>query len=640
VARLDAKALEAFSSLSSFFSDPVFLLAVDGEVLSANNAALRLQLAPNTRLHTAAQDSAKLRAYLECCARVSAPLPGRFTLHTGTAWRTRCARWPTGSNGDPLLVLQLTPAQSAPSQFAALNQRIEALNAEIRRRRAAEEAARRSEEKMRLLADTIPQLAWMAQPDGHIFWYNRRWYEYTGTTQRQMEGWGWQSVHDPQILPKVLAQWQASIASGEPFDMVFPLRGADGAFRPFLTRVNPLRDSEGSIVYWFGTNTDISDMKRMEEALRDADRRKDEFLATLAHELRNPLAPIVNSLQILKIPRLDAPTAQQTRGIMERQVQQLVRLVDDLLDVSRVVRGKVELRRQPLELATAVARAVETVQPLVELKRHRLDLLLPEESMLVDGDPVRLAQVIGNLLTNSAKYTEPGGHIVLAATREGGEAILRIRDDGIGIAPDMLRQVFDLFVQADQDASRSQGGLGIGLTLAKNLVELHGGRIDAFSAGLGQGSEFIIRLPVLPESYDAPAAAERAARVAPLLGHRVLVVDDNRDAAESLAMLLRLQGHDVRVRYDGTSALETASTYRPAIIFLDIGLPGMDGFDVARRLRETPGLENTVLAALTGWGQAEARRRSTDAGFHHHLVKPPDPDALGELLAALPPSSA
>ena len=504
-------------------------------------------------------------------------------------------------------------------------------------RKRAEIALRQSEEKLRLLADTIPQLAWTARPDGHIFWYNRRWYEYTGTTQQQMEGWGWQSVHDPDVLPRVLERWKGSIASGEPFDMVFPLKGADDQFRPFLTRVNPLRDEQGRILYWFGTNTDISEIKRMEEALRDADRRKDEFLATLAHELRNPLAPIRNSLQILKMPRVDAATAQQTRDMMERQVHHLVRLVDDLLDVSRVMRGKIELRKEPVELATVVARAVETAKPLIEVQGHQLNVTVPHESLLLDADPVRLAQVVGNLLTNSAKYTEANGHIWLTARREGGQAVLSVRDTGIGIAPDMLPHVFELFVQADHASTKAQGGLGIGLTLVKNLVEMHDGTVQARSGGLGKGSEFIVHLPLLTQARLEPGESESAAQeqAAPSSGHRLLVVDDNHDAANSLSMLLRLQGHEVRVAHDGPTALEIATGFRPDLIFLDIGMPGMDGYEVARRVRQTPGLERTILAALTGWGQQEDRRRSAEAGFDHHLVKPPEPKALEGMLAEL-----
>ncbi|MDB5340343.1 MAG: luxQ 5, partial [Planctomycetaceae bacterium] len=324
---------------------------------------------------------------------------------------------------------------------------IEGRDDTARKRQEAE--LRESEEKLRLLADTIPQLAWMAQPDGYISWYNRRWYEYTGKSREELEGWGWKSVHDPEMLPAVLERWRESLATGEPFDMIYPLRDRDGEFRPFLTRVNPLRDPHGRIIYWFGTSTDISDIKRMEEALRDADRRKDEFLATLAHELRNPLAPIRNSLQILKMPRADPEMVLQTRDIMERQVHHLVRLVDDLLDVSRVMRGKIELRREPIELATVIARAVETANPLIEVRGHELEISVSTESLLVNVDPVRLTQVIGNLLTNSAKYMDSNGHIWLSARKDGEHAVLTVRDTGIGISPELLPHVFELFVQAD-----------------------------------------------------------------------------------------------------------------------------------------------------------------------------------------------
>jgi PAS domain S-box-containing protein len=505
---------------------------------------------------------------------------------------------------------------------------------DVTARKAAESAVRDSEEKLRLLADTIPQLAWMARPDGHIFWYNRRWYDYTGTTPDDMEGWGWQSVHDPAVLPEVLSRWQASISRGDPFDMVFPIKGADEQFRPFLTRVNPLRDGAGQILYWFGTNTDISDIKRMEQALRDADRRKDEFLATLAHELRNPLAPIRNSLQILKMPRLDWETAEQTRDMMERQVDHLVRLVDDLMDVSRVVRGKIELRKAPVELATVVARAVEMAQPLLDAHQHRLEMAIADDSLLVDADAVRLTQVVSNLLINAAKYTEAGGQIHVSAGRQDGQVVLRVRDNGIGIAPDVLPHVFDLFVQGPAAAARSPSGLGVGLTLVRNLVDMHGGTVEARSAGTGAGAEFTIRLPLITQDREDCTEVGDEAHV-PLTSHRILIVDDNTDAAGSLAVLIRMQGHEVRVAHDGISALDTARAYRPSLIFLDIGMPGMDGYEVARRLRGMPGLQHTVLAALTGWGQQEDRRRSEAAGFDHHLVKPLEIHVLEDLLAGV-----
>jgi signal transduction histidine kinase/CheY-like chemotaxis protein len=376
---------------------------------------------------------------------------------------------------------------------------------------------------------------------------------------------------------------------------------------------------------------------RLYQALREGDRRKDEFLATLAHELRNPLAPIRNSLEILKIPRIDATTAQQTRDMMERQVHHLVRLVDDLLDVSRVMRGKIELRKEPLEFATVLARAVETAKPLIEVQEHQLEISVSQESLLLDADPVRLAQVVGNLLTNSAKYTEANGHIWLTARREEDWAVLQVRDTGIGIAPEMLPHVFELFVQADHSSTKAQGGLGIGLTLVKNLVEMHGGTVEAHSAGLGKGSEFVVRLPLMALRTEKPDDEEftEPDQETPKSSRRLLVVDDNHDAAQSLALLLRLKGHEVRVANDGPSALEIASSFPPDMIFLDIGMPGMDGYEVARRLRQQAGLEKVVLVALTGWGQQEDRRRSREAGFDHHLVKPAEAKVLEDLLAEL-----
>jgi signal transduction histidine kinase/CheY-like chemotaxis protein len=407
--------------------------------------------------------------------------------------------------------------------------------------------------------------------------------------------------------------------------------------RWFVMRVTRFKSPEPVRVVV--AHEDVTKRRLAEEGLREANRRKDEFLATLAHELRNPLAPIKNSLQILKMARLDRATAERTRGIMERQVYHLVRLVDDLLDVSRVMRGKVELRMEPVELATVVARAVETAQPLIETQGHELTIHLPAESLPLEADPVRLAQVVANLLTNAAKYTEPGGRITLTARREGDRAVLSVRDTGIGIAPDMLPKVFDLFVQVDHATTKTQGGLGIGLTLVKNLVEMHQGEVEARSAGLGQGSEFVVRLPLSTRTQPETNNQERDGRRESGLpaGHRLLVVDDNQDAGESLAMLLRLKGHEVRIVSDGCSALEVVKEYPPELIFLDIGMPGMDGYEVARRLRQQPGLESVRLVALTGWGQPEDRRRSKAAGFDSHLVKPPELKDLDALLTALKP---
>ncbi len=514
-----------------------------------------------------------------------------------------------------------------------------AVTRDITDRRRAEQALRESEERFRLLAETIPQLAWTARPDGHIYWYNRRWYEYTGTTPERMEGWGWQSVHDPAELPRVVERWAASLATGEPFDMVFPLRGRDGVFRPFLTRVEPFRGADGRILQWFGTNTDVSEIKAMEDALRDADRRKDEFLAMLAHELRNPLAPIRNALQLLQMPGVTAATAGKARSMMERQVQHLVRLVDDLMDVSRIMRGKIELRTGPVELAGVVARAVEIARPAVDAGGHDLAVDLPAGPVVLDADAVRLAQVFANLLANAARYTETAGRIRLTAERLGGEVVVRVADTGVGIAPDVLPRVFDPFFQAERTHKHPQGGLGVGLTLVKRLVELHGGTADAYSDGPGRGSEFVVRLPVAALAGDPvrPAAGEPGPGGTTRL--RVLVVDDNVDAADSLAMVLRAWGHDVRTAHDGPTALDVVGHFQADVVLLDIGMPGMTGHDVARRLRERPEYRTAFLAAMTGYGADDDRRRSREAGMDRHLVKPVEPDALLRLLADARPST-
>jgi PAS domain S-box-containing protein len=373
---------------------------------------------------------------------------------------------------------------------------------------------------------------------------------------------------------------------------------------------------------------------RLYAELKEADRHKDEFLAMLAHELRNPLAPISNALHIMKQRGVEAAVVQQVRDMAERQVQHLARLLDDLLDVSRISRGKIELRCEALDVALVVNRSVEAVRSLYAERHHHLTVALPPEPLQVEGDLTRLEQVLTNLLNNAAKYTDPGGKVWLTAEREGGEAVIRVRDTGIGIAPDMLPRVFDLFIQAERRLDRSQGGVGIGLTLVKRLMELHRGRIEAHSPGLGRGSEFVVRLPAFfgPRPGEKDAASKSADAFA-LPRRRVLVVDDNHDAADSLAMLLRLAEQNVRVAYDGSTSLAQAQEFQPELIFLDIGMPGMDGYEVARQLRQLPGLENAVLVAVTGWGQEEDRRRSLEAGFDGHMVKPAEPRNLREFFA-------
>jgi PAS domain S-box-containing protein len=373
--------------------------------------------------------------------------------------------------------------------------------------------------------------------------------------------------------------------------------------------------------------------------LRETDRRKDEFLAMLAHELRNPLASLRTGLQVLNRINSQEPNVQQTRAMMERQVENLVRLVDDLLDVGRVTQGKIKLQKERTDLSAIVARALETSRPIIAARGLSLEVFLAEAPLPVEADMMRAAQVLINLLNNAAKFTPQGGSIRLTVERTGDMGVVRVKDSGVGIAPEMLPKVFDLFMQADPTASRTEGGLGIGLTLSRRLMELHGGSLEAASAGLGQGSEFTARFPLA--TTEAPASAETArpapAKKGPAVPRRILIVDDNRDAANSLGLLLKLLGHEVRQTYDGRQALEVAAEFLPEVVLLDIGLPGMSGYAVAAEMRAQPALQQVRLVALTGYGSDDDRHRSRAAGFHDHLVKPVDLPALEMLLAALVP---
>jgi signal transduction histidine kinase len=368
--------------------------------------------------------------------------------------------------------------------------------------------------------------------------------------------------------------------------------------------------------------------------LHEADRRKDEFLALLAHELRNPLAPVRNAVSIMrKKENLDAELVW-CREVIERQANQLTRLVDDLLDVSRITQGKIKLRFEPVNLATVVEGAVQTSKPLIDKHKHELVITMPEAPVMVEGDEARLVQIFANLLNNAAKYQNDGGQIILTVAREGGEAVIRVRDAGIGIEPAILSQLFELFAQGERSPDRAQGGLGIGLSLVKTLVELHGGTVNGASEGHGKGSEFVIRVPALAvDVADGRAGVAPAAdmRIGP--PRRILVVDDNRDAADSLAALLRLSGHEVSVAHDGRRALDLAASEKPTVMLLDIGLPGMDGYEVCRRARQQ-GLSDAKIVAMTGYGQDRDRERSKEAGFDSHMVKPVEISAIVKLLAA------
>ena len=395
--------------------------------------------------------------------------------------------------------------------------------------------------------------------------------------------------------------------------------------------------------------TEVTERARVELALKEADRHKDEFLAMLAHELRNPLAPIHNAVQLMHRQDLTNPHLVWSRDVIGRQLAHLTRLVDDLLDVSRITRGKINLNKQVLELRDVVARTVETVQPLIDDRGHTLMVSVPPGTLAVFGDPTRLSQALGNVLGNAAKYTERGGQIELSVRQLGAEVEIRVRDDGIGIPAELMPRIFNLFTQLDRTSGASQSGLGIGLALVQRLIEMHGGSVAAYSEGPGQGSEFVIRLPTYirekleaqlnshsPSALESMMNAEGTSRTQ----RRILVADDNNDALESLATLLQLSGHEVYTAANGAVALESAEQHRPEVVLLDIGMPKLDGYEVARRIRAQPWGQRITLVALTGWGQDSDRRRSQEAGFDSHLVKPLDLDKLTELLAGLPPGGA
>ncbi len=515
--------------------------------------------------------------------------------------------------------------------------RIVGTAADVTPRKLAEHALRQSEERLRELANTIPNLAWMANADGWITWYNDRWYDYTGTTPAEMEGWGWQKVHDPQALPGVLRQWEESIRTGQPFEMTFPLLGKDGAYRPFFTRIAPLRGATGNIVHWFGTNTDVSPLKKAEEELRAADRRKDEFLAMLAHELRNPLAPIRTSAELLRRAGIADPTVAKVGAVIARQVTHMSGLLNDLLDVSRITRGLIAIDMEVIDLAAVITGAVEQARPLMEARRHNLAVEGMRESsgIHVLASPLRLTQVIANLLDNAAKYSDPQARITIHVRPSGANVTVAITDTGVGIAADLLPHVFEPFTQAARGSDRSQGGLGLGLTVVKGLIELQHGTVHAHSAGLGKGSTFTISLPVARVDAAPARPRDNARTGAPSPALHVLVVDDNADAADTLCALLHATGHRSQCAYTAQQALELVDEHAFDAAILDIGLPDMSGYQLAAMIKGQAGA-SPLLIALSGYGQSQDRAASLAAGFARHLVKPVDPGVLLDALAASP----
>ena len=676
-------------------------------------------------------------------------------------------------------------------------------------RKQAEEALRDSEKRLRLLAEMVPSIIWIAAPDGTITYANRRWYDYSGLTPAPDTRHRHEEVIHPDDYERCMAAWMTALDDATEYEVEARHRRHDGAYRWFVTRAVPLHDAAGAVIQWFGAATDIDDRKRAEEfsrfladagtalaeltdhegilqrvaalavpafadwclvdmrepdgsirrvamasgdpgktellrdllrrypprasdprgsmkvlrtgepdwmpqiddrllvetaqdrehlrlirqlgltsfisvplrshrktlgvlsfataesgrvytiadlaaaedlarriavalenagflaTLKDADRRKDEFMATLAHELRNPLAPILNAAEILRRKRPPDPELEWAAEVVYRQVHQMTRLVDDLLDVSRIAQDKIELRKERVELSTVVMGAIEASLPLIEQSGRELTVKVPPEPIILDADPGRLMQVLLNLVNNAAKYTDCGGHIAVTAERRGDRALISVADDGIGIPATMLPRIFEIFMQADHSIERSAGGLGIGLTLVQRLVEMHGGQVEAHSDGPGKGSRFDVLLPVAADvKRDDEPARTGSAQPGAAAARRILIVDDNQDAAESLRLLLSMLGHEVRVAHDGLEAVRAAAAHEPEVVLLDLGLPTLSGYEVARRIRGQAGGADVLLIALTGWGKEEDRRRSREAGFDHHLTKPVEFEALQRLLAA------
>ena len=505
----------------------------------------------------------------------------------------------------------------------------------------AEKALRESEAKFRTIADAMPQMVWSTLPDGDHDYYNQQWYDFTGASPGSTDGPAWNGMFHPEDQSRAWDMWRHSLATGEPYEIEYRLRHRSGEYRWVLGRALPVRSDDGAIVRWMGTCTDIQEQKRAQEELLANSRRKDDFLAMLAHELRNPLAPIHTAAHSLKVAPSDQENVGRSADIVIRQVRHMTELVDDLLDVSRVTRGLVELERAPVELKAVVASALEQVRPLIEARGHQLTTRMPPGDVHVLGDRTRLVQVISNLLNNAAKYTPVNGSVSVWVTV--GELVnVRVADNGVGIDAQLRPHVFDLFTQGERTPDRSQGGLGLGLALVRSLVDLHGGGVTVESEGRGLGSAFTVSLPLLTVSPTAAVPVQHLDPPPVSKGQRVMVVDDNKDAADSLGTLLKSLGHDVRVTHGPQQALEAVREAPSDVFILDIGLPGMDGYALARHLRAHPNGCAALYIALTGYGSKQDKQRGDEAGFEHYLVKPADPEVLAQLLqrSTMAPHSA
>lgn len=493
---------------------------------------------------------------------------------------------------------------------------------EVTERVLAQNTLAESEQRFRELANNIDQFAWTMDAEGRALWFNDRWYDYTGTSFEQLRDGAGVTIH-PEHTERVRAHFRTCIANGAEWEDTFPLRAKDGSYRWFLSRAIAIRDEAGKIARWFGTNTDVTQLRQLQETLKDNDRRKDEFLAMLAHELRNPVAPIRNASEVLRRV-LDGDREKRLVEIIRRQTAQLAHLLDDLLDVARITSGRFELNRERIELQSCIDAAIETVEPLIREKHQRLSVDNTLTRAFVEADKVRISQCISNVLVNATKFTPESGHIGIRVFAANDQAIIEVTDSGPGIPPELQPRIFDLFMKGRHSSGTNGVGLGVGLFVCKTLLGLHGGDIACRSDA--RGSTFVIRLPLIAGAYES----QQIATESPSTERRVLIVDDHVDSADTLALLLRSIGFDSQAVYSGEAALDLLDEYRPEVVVLDIGLPGMSGYEVARALRSRGC--TAQLIALSGYGQEQDRARATAAGFDAHLVKPADTDALLRLL--------
>jgi len=644
-----------FSRFANLFPEPILLVSSSGHLCAANAGAQRalLQDAELTSerriLGFVDDDEQKVLDYLRACSRSAEPLPGLLTFRTASAVPVayRCLGSAFQSRDDqqrPLIVLRLAPKDASSNRFVGLNQQIEQLRREVRRRLEAEQTAREQRELLQVTLASIGDAVVATDTEGRVTFMNAVAEAHMGCKRADSLGLPLDEIFvigneltGERLENPVLKVLRTGRTVAFPNHTV--LVRADGAQLPIDDAVAPIRDERGRMLGAVLVFREISESRKLQhelmcqaEALKEADRRKDQFLAVLAHELRNPLAPLRNGLQIA---RMKAPTDEilmRAVAMMERQLVHLVRLVDDLMDVSRVSRGVIELRRAPVLITDVLARSVEAVRADMETRGHTLHVDVPSQTIGLNGDEDRLTQVFSNLLANSSKYSPDGGFIRLGVNRQGAEVVIEVSDHGVGIPTDQLEHVFDMFSQVRAHQGRAEGGLGIGLSLVRTLVEMHGGCVVARSEGPGTGSTFTVRLPVLPASENPlPAPLVQSHRAEQRL--RILVADDNEDSAGSLRLLLETSGHEVYIARDGVEAVQQAEHLRPAIIFMDVGMPGMDGIEATRRIRDRPYGKDIMIVALTGWGQPQDRERTKVAGADRHVVKPISPEDLAAALS-------